>query len=124
MKKSLLILFILISILGCQKEDKNGDLDGFWKLQEIAINDGDISNTKEKNIFWRVQLDLIQIGNSFGRFQHTGDSLFIQMIDVSGKALIDYGIYKAEDERFAVEQLGKKSMMLKSDYARLRFRKF
>lgn len=124
MKKNLFILFILISTLSCQKEDKNGDLDGFWKLQEIAKDDGDICNTKEENLFWRVQLDLIQIGNCFGRFQHTSDSLFIQMIDVSGRTLIDYGIYKAEDERFAVEQLGKKSMVLKSNYARLSFRKF
>ena len=124
MKRSLFILFIIITIQGCQKEDKNGDLDGFWKLQEIAKHNNEIIDTKEKSLFWRVQLDLIQIGNHFGRFQHTGDSLFIQMIDTKNNALTDYGVENANNERFAVEVLNRKKMILKSNYAKLSFRKF
>lgn len=124
MKKIILISFFILAICSCQKEDDNGDLGGFWKLLEIAENDGITTDTKEESLFWAIQLDLIQIGNSLGRFQHTGDSLFIQMIDTKSDALVKYGVYNATDERFAVEHLNRKSMILKSKYAKLRFRKF
>ncbi len=125
MKKIIYIILFTTILCSCQKEDKNGDLGGFWKLMEIAHSDGNIENTKEDSRFWRVQLNLIEIGeHQFGRFQHTGDSLFIQMIHAKGDKLKDYGIFNAEDERFEVQHLNRSRMTLKSKYAKLQFRKF
>lgn len=124
MKKIIIALLVAVTITACQKEDDNGDLGGFWKLLKIEKSDGETIDTKEASLFWRVQLDLIQIGDCYGRFQHTGDSLFIQMIDVAPAILKEHGIENPANERFAVEHLSRKSMTLKSDYARLRFRKF
>lgn len=124
MKKIIFILSLTLFLCNCQKEDDNGDLGGFWKLMEITDKDGNTENTKEKSLFWRVQLDLIQIGEEFGRFQHTGDSLFIRMIYAKGDVLKDYGIYEAEDERFKVLHLNRKVMTLQSKQVKLQFRKF
>lgn len=107
----------------CQKEDKNGDLGGFWKIMERVDSKGVTTDTKEESLFWAVQLKLLRIGNTYARFQHTGDSLFVQLIDHNGKRLTPYGIYKKE-ERFAVEHLDRNGMILKSDSVKLRFRKF
>ena len=64
MKRSIFILIIATIIFcSCQKEDKNGDLGGMWKLLEIERPNGQIENTKEQHIFWRVQLKLIKIDN-------------------------------------------------------------
>ncbi len=124
MKKIIFVLLVIATITACQKEDDNGKLGGFWKLLAIEKSNGDITDTKENSLFWRIQLDLIQVGTYFGRFQHTGDSLLIQMIDIPATALVQYGIEDAANARFAMEHLSRKSMILKSDYARLRFRKF
>lgn len=120
----LLLMLAATVITGCQKEDNNGDLGGFWKLTKITNTDGDIINKTDENRFWRIQLELIQISKSYGRFQYTGDSLFIQMIETNNGALIDYGIYNAENERFAVEHLDRNKMILQSKNARLNLKKF
>lgn len=130
MKKYIFILMLgALLAVGCQKEDENGDLGGFWKLQQIIHSNGDIEITKEKNLFWSFQLKLIQIRVSadyepLGRFQHTGDSLFIQMIDTRPNALQIYGIEDATDMRFAVKHLDRNGMILQSETVELKFRKF
>ena len=90
MKKVIYILLALAVFSSCQKADKNGDLDGFWKLLQIEeFESGTITNTKEVDRFWSVQLDLMTTtGNGKGRFQHIGDSLFVQMINVPPKPII------------------------------------
>ena len=109
----------------CQKADKNGDLDGFWKLLQIKeFESGTITNTKEVDRFWSVQLDLMTTtGNGKGRFQHIGDSLFVQMIQIPKKSK-EVGLYNPLDERFGVVHLSAKKMILRSKYVELNFRKF
>ncbi len=125
MKKSIFLLFILsLLICSCQKEDKNGDFGGMWKLLEIVKSDGTTTDTKENQYFWKVQLELIKIGSQFGRFQNTGDSLFIQMIDPKCPSLKKYGIYNNADERFKILHLDRNGMTLQSSSVKLRFRKF
>lgn len=125
MKKAIYIITIITTLCSCQKEDNNGDLGGFWKLMSITTqNDGITQDTRQDSRFWAIQLKLIQINQNFGRFQHQDDSLFIQMIDLSGDKLKDYGIFKAEDERFKVEHLDRNSMTLQSEHAKLRLKKF
>lgn len=123
MKKIILILLSSLFICSCQKEDKNGDFGGMWKLLEIEKPDGSIQNTKEKNYFWYVQLKLICIGHHYGRFQNTGDSLFIQMIDPKCPILRSHGLY-SNSERFEIIKLNRSRMTLKSDSVKLQFRKF
>lgn len=124
MKRILFILFAAGMLASCQKADDNGDLGGYWKLIEINdfANDS-IINTREEQRFWAIQLDLIQIKNSKGRFQHVGDSLFVQMIEVPGVPE-KFGLYNPKDERFEVIELNRRRMTLRSRYALLRFRKF
>ena len=122
MKKIAFILITLTALASCQKEDHNGDLGGFWKLQQIELADR-IINTREKSCFWAVQLDLIQIGNGKGRFQHVADSLYIQMITMPSdpKSL---GLFNPKDERFGVIHLNRNGMVLRSKDATLTLKKF
>ena len=123
MRRFIVIATMIVLVTACQKADHNGDLGGFWQLLEIERNSS-TQATKEDKIFWRIQLDLIQISGRYGRFQHRGDSLFIQMIDTKDNELVREGIDNASDERFAVELLNRKAMRLRSKGARLTFRKF
>ena len=122
MKKIAFILITLTALASCQKEDHNGDLGGFWKLQQIELADR-IINTREKSCFWAVQLDLIQIGDGKGRFQHVADSLYIQMITMPSdpKSL---GLFNPKDERFGVIHLNRNGMVLRSKDATLTLKKF
>lgn len=125
MKKVILAILVLsLSLCSCQKEDKNGDFGGMWKLLVIEKPDGSIQDTKEKHYFWKVQLKLIDIGDHYGRFRNRGDSLFIQMIDPECPSLKQYGIYNNNDERFEIIKLNRNKMILKSDSVKLQFRKF
>lgn len=122
------IVYILLSValfVSCQKADKNGDLDGFWKLLQIEeFESNTITDTKEVDRFWSVQLDLMTTtGNGKGRFQHVGDSLYVQMIQVPSKPR-EVGLYNPKDERFEVIHLSAKKMILRSEYVELNFRKF
>ena len=123
MRRFIVIATMIVLVTACQKADHNGDLGGFWQLLEIERNSS-TQATKEDKIFWRIQLDLIQISGRYGRFLHRGDSLFIQMIDTKDNELVREGIDNATDERFAVELLNRKAMRLRSKGARLTFRKF
>lgn len=124
MKKILFIILGMTLFTSCQKADHNGDLGGFWKLQQIELAKNDsVINKKQESRFWAIQLDLIQIGSGKGRFQHVDDSLYVQMItDITSPN--DYGIFNPEDERFGVIQLNRKRMTLRSKDATLTFSKF
>lgn len=117
------IIITLLLLCGCQKEDKNGDLGGFWKMMETVDYKGVSADLKEKNRFWRVQLELMNIGGVYARFQHVSDSLYVQLLEHDGNNLYNYGIYK-QNEKFAVEHLDRNGMILKSDSVWIRFRKF
>ena len=129
MKKIILILLATATFIACQKEDDNGDLGGFWKLLEIEeANSTTPINVADESRFWCIQLDLLEIRLSqydrhYSRFQHVGDSLFVQTIN-DNTDLRAYGIYNNNNERYGVLHLNSKSMVLRSKYAKLTFRKF
>ncbi len=130
MKKTIFLLFIIATFVACQKEDENGDLGGFWKivtLDDLSINDEntDISNESR---FWGIQLNLLEIRLSkydrhYSRFQHVGDSLFVQTID-DDTNLKAYGIFENSNERYGILHLSDRSMKLRSKHAEIHFRKF
>ncbi|MBR5849286.1 MAG: lipocalin-like domain-containing protein [Bacteroidaceae bacterium] len=123
---SLLFLFLVAS---CQKADDNGELGGFWKLMDIEYAaSGDKVDCRENSYFMAVQLDLMQLrgnGSCYARFQHRGDSLFIQMIgaDAGEKLLASMGM-DGKEQRFYVRKLTDKSLVLESLYSVLSFKKF
>ena len=123
---SLLFLFLVAS---CQKADDNGELGGFWKLMDIEYAaSGDKVDCRENSYFMAVQLDLMQLrgnGSHYARFQHRGDSLFIQMIgaDAGEQLLASMGM-DGQEQRFYVRKLTEKSLVLESLYSVLNFKKF
>lgn len=129
MKKAIYALLCTILLASCQKADDNGDLGGFWKLLQIEefCNDTIIDKSNE-DCFWAIQLRMITANTESGviakgRFQHVEDSLFIQMTQRPSDCR-DVGMYNPENERFGVNKLTNKRMILQSNEVRLTFRKF
>lgn len=125
MKRIIFILSVITLLTACQKEDKNGDLGGFWKLKQIEeIATDSIIDLRDKDYFWSIQLKLLTTtGGGKGRFQHVGDSLYIQMI-YSPSNPKKFGFYNPKDERFGVKHLDRNGMILQSKEAILTFKKF
>ena len=129
---SLKIVFLLFASLfaaSCQKADDNGYLGAFWKLLEVEHHaDASKSDLRQQSLFMAVQLNLMQFsgeGLHYARFQHCGDSLFIQMIggDADKKLLDSFGM-NGQEQRFFIKCLNKNSLILQSEYSTLHFRKF
>ncbi len=125
MKKIIYILLCAALFTSCQKADDNGDLGGWWKLLQIEdIKNDTVIDKRGEDRFWAIQLRMITTNNGGkGRFQHIGDSLFVQMIQKPSDGK-NVGMYTPEDERFGVNRLTNKSMILQSDKVVLTFRKF
>lgn len=125
MKKALYIILCATLLTSCQKADDNGDLGGWWKLLQIEeLENGTIIDKRNEDCFWAIQLKLLVTSNGGkGRFQHTGDSLFIQLKDIPTDIKND-GFYNPKNERFGVNTLTGKNMILQSEKAVLKFRKF
>lgn len=130
MKKILYILFTATMFIACQKEDENGDLGAFWKVMSVEEHStGNVAYLTDESCFWGIQLDLLEIrkikdDKYYFRFQHTGDSLMVQGINNENVDFKLWGIYDNSNERYAVELLNSKSMILNSKNARVTFRKF
>ena len=123
------ILLVCLFTASCQKADDNGNLGAFWKLLEVEyVADASKSDLRQHSLFMAVQLNLMQFsgnGSHYARFQHCSDSLFIQMIggDADKKLLESFGM-NGQEQRFFVEKLNKNSLVLKSVYSILRFKRF
>ena len=103
MKKIIYILLCAALFTSCQKADDNGDLGGWWKLLQIEdIKNDTVIDKRGEDRFWAIQLRMITTNNGGkGRFQHIGDSLFVQMIQKPSDGK-NVGMYTPEDERFGV----------------------
>ena len=126
MKRMIYILLLTATLsAACQKEDENGDLGGFWKLMQIEELETDsVISTRDVDRFWSIQLNLLTTtGNGKGRFQHTGDSLFVQMIHIPTNPKY-VGMYNPKNERFGVRHLDRNGMILQSKEVILTFKKF
>ena len=123
------ILLVCLFTASCQKADDNGSLGAFWKLLEVERHaDASKSDLRQQSLFMAVQLNLMQFsgnGSHYARFQHCGDSLFIQMIggDADKKLLESFGM-NGQEQRFFIQCLNKNSLILQSGYSTLRFKKF
>ena len=153
MKKYLILLWMMVITLSCDKLPSNGDLDGQWQLMELnrkssptdeAYNEK--SNVKDQKIYWRFQLDLLMIHTSkaklngrtndtSARFRHQGGELQLTqtyihefdkdelITDPNTTILESIGI-TGNTETFKVEQLNNERMVLVNNKKQLIFRKF
>lgn len=134
----LFTVFLLLFMSACGKFPMNGKLDGMWQLMSIVPNGKEIIDTKEQQLYYSVQLELLalqRVGGMhyLGRFIQTSDSLIVydfrQFITgdnstqaVSGD-LAPWGI-EGTSERFGIEKLNGDNMVLRSENVLLTFRKF
>ena len=138
-------LFVFLPLLSsCTLEtSNNGKLDGFWQLTQMdTIATGGITDMREKNAFWAVQMHFLEIKNPGGniyknvlfRFERERDSLIILSPRYNNrnagdpeitdpKELNEYGIYHLR-ESFFVGRLNGDYMDLQSDRFRFHFRKY
>lgn len=132
-----LALTITFTLTSCSKQDDNGDLGGMWQLTEWkSLTDGSIVADKNDALFYSVQLDLMKfsIHNDIStyhlaRFSHHNDSLFIgdayarpSETKVGYEDLQKYGV--PPSGAFAIDHLSHKNLILRTDDAILRFRKY
>ncbi len=142
----LLACCIMATMASCEnKWPKNGDLDGQWQLLTIEHN-GETRNVKDSQYYLSFQLDLFQLSivnnrqRYYGYFDRNGNTLvFRQFSDMAENDLAttdnqplteqqisilqQWGYYKL-NESFTIESLSGSDMILKSDSARITYRKF
>lgn len=136
MKQILLVIFLLLGISSCSKAPINGKLDGRWQLMTIEQEDGNIKECYR--IYYSIQLHLIEIsdksgkgGTYIGRFFYKDDEVVISEFRHRGNEeelatpaeLLPFGI-NLPLTHFKVEKATGDKLVLKSEYARLTFRKF
>lgn len=126
MKKGIFFTLLILFISACGKMPINGDLDGRWQIMKIEYASGE-EETPER-AYYSVALhtiNLMQVGvsNQTGNMEYTGDSLFVTMPISTVEDLLPFGMNGTE-QRFGVKELTSKHLVLQSDYARLKFRKF
>lgn len=121
-----IIYFILASSLfiGCIKGNKNGELDGMWQLQHVEFIDGRIN--KPFDHYLNIELKLLQFqshnGVYLGRFQYTGDSLKVQMLEGNSNFLNEFGINDL-NENMGIT-ISSSKMILKTGYSTAYYRKW
>ena len=131
----------LIFLYGCELETTdNGDLDGYWHLEQVDSLAGQRSiDYGQSNIFWSIQFELLQLSNLedntiiyklvYDNRQLTlanpcmfdradGDTLVTNV-----EVLRQYGV-NALQENFKVVTLESRTMVLESPVLRLHFRKY
>lgn len=145
------ILFRILPVLllvftGCDRKwPMNGPLDGQWQLLTVETKaDGQVTNRKEEQLFFRFQLELLMLtdlgGNGYGTYvgrmkydrktqtvviremnvrKNSGDS----GIPATPEQLSPFGLNNGQTH-FRVVEANRKRLVLESDYARLTLRKF
>lgn len=131
----------LIFLYGCELETTdNGDLDGYWHLEQVDSLAGQRSvDYGQSHIFWSIQFELLQLTNledntivyklDYNNRQLTlanpcmfdradGDTLVTNV-----EVLRPYGVNSLQ-ESFKVVSLESRKMILESPVLRLHFKKY
>ncbi len=147
----LLLALAILLPSSCGKLPQNGKFDGFWQLMQIEESGKEIQNVKDKQRFWAVQLDLLNLrsmtesftaesASAFCRFNQQGNTLTVSSIylhpnsdrvnaddvlvtEENTELFRPFGIWGNKDN-FVIEELTSKRMVLRSKHCRLVFRKF
>jgi hypothetical protein len=146
MRKILYLLALGMMIVSCELETSgNGKLDGYWQMCQVdTLTTGGVTDTRESLIYWGIQGKLLQIRYSENnvylgegllfRFENDNSLLTLSSPVVHHlyetdepiddvELLKPYGIYRLE-EKFTIEQLDDKYMILTNDVLRLHFRRY
>ena len=141
----LMALIIATLAISCENYLVNGDLDGFWQVQEIEEKATGNVTRCNGDIYYSFQQELVLISyvspdiptgqmkeNYIAYFTYGNDSIamtdFRIYLDADGKQaplteLLKFGLYDIYN-RFLVEKLNKKSLILNSEKSRIVFRKY
>lgn len=124
MKQLIVLLLSCYLWSACTKGNKNGDLDGMWQLHQLEYADGRIE--KPLDHYLNVELDFLYFqeptGNLLGKFQYSGDSLKIRMLEGTDTSLESFGI-NSLNENFGITVSSSK-MILKTGYSTGYYRKW
>ena len=146
MRKILYLLVLGLMVVSCELETSgNGSLDGYWQMTQVdTLASGGVADTRESFIYWGVQGKLLQIRYSENdvylgegllfRFENNNSSLtlyspYVHHLYETDEPVDDveilkpFGIYRLE-ERFSIEQLDEKYMVLNNNILRLHFRRY
>lgn len=143
-KKYIVLLIILLLQSGCQKAPINNLMEGMWKLEEYTTHEDNITHSCER-IYYSIQLWTVEVAekqgshgykSSIGRFIYGENENEIIMKDfyyrnwttdskeaTNVEDLKPYGLNNLETI-FEIVQLDKHNLILRSDYATLRFKSF
>lgn len=131
----------------CDKLPASGKLDGFWQVTEVQFARNGIYDSvvpmKDRDVFWGIQLGLLNIqgidngetSQTLCRFSFTGDQLAITDVYINRRGndslITDPAFDKLKPTgitgnraQFQIEKLDANQMQLRSDFARIMFRKF
>ena len=141
----LFALLIVASTTSCEHYLVNGKLDGFWQVQEIEDKASGEVTRCNGDIYYSFQQELVLLSyvspeiptgqmkeNYIAYFTYGNDSIamtdFRIYLDADGKQaplteLVKFGLYDTYN-RFLVEKLNKKSLILNSEKSRIVLRKY
>ena len=140
-----LTLSVIAPLLSCESYLINGDLDGFWQARSIENkHTGEITNCNG-DIYYSFQQELVLVSymsptiptgqmkeNYIAYFTHENDSItmsdFRLYLDKDATQatlpeLAKFGLYETYN-RFQVEKLDSRSLILNSEKSRIVFRKY
>lgn len=137
-------MVLLFLMGGCKKTPINDKIEGMWKLEEFTTHEDGKTHPCER-IYYSIQLWMVDVAEkqgshgykpSVGRFMYGEDEKTVTMKDfyyrnqttdskeaTALEDLIPYGINSLETT-FEVVKADGKSLILRSDYATLRFTSF
>ena len=118
-----IIALSLLLLVSCQEGGEAGDLLGQWRLAD--------SDTKYVSFSGSLTLfRSITEGEVYGKFQHEGDSLFIQCFSIYGSpqdtAIVEnsFGFQPFGDIRLKIDALTNDKIVLSKGQRQWRFRKY
>ena len=140
-----LTTLLITMIASCESYQIHGDLDGFWQVQSIENRETGETTNCNGDIYYSFQRELVMLSyvspempkgqmkeNHIAYFSHEDGQIamteFRIYLDKNGKPsplpkLEKFGIYSTYSI-FHVENLDSKSLILKSEKARIVFRKY
>ena len=118
-----IIALSLLLLVSCQEGGEAGDLLGQWRLAD--------SDTKYVSFSGSLTLfRSISEGEVYGKFQHVGDSLFVQCLSIYGvpsdTAIVEksFGFQPFGDIRLRIEALSNDKIVLSKGQRQWKFRKY
>lgn len=141
----ILTLSLIATLASCESYLIHGDLDGFWQVTSIEDKQTGEIQYCNGDTYYSFQRDLVLLSyvspniptgqmkeNYIAYFSYDNDSItmtdFRIYIDREGKqaqlpALKKFGLYETYN-KFSVEELNSKAMILNSDKTRIVFKKY